>query len=106
MYQDVFEGRATPFEEYYNHSIRENCNCKFLIDLSFGSLINSILQSQEIKVYNNYDGGILVCGSEDLPKNYLVLKEDEGILMQIEAVQNDEWQIEGKIQPCLHNTNI
>ena len=82
MFKDVFRGPASPFEEYYNNSIRENCECKFSIDLSHSSLINFMLQSQEIKVYNNFDDGILVCGTEDLPKNYLTLKEDEGILIK------------------------
>ena len=39
-----------------------------------------MLKSQEIKVYNNFHGGILVCGTEDMPKNNLMLKEDKGIL--------------------------
>ena len=38
-----------------------------------------MFKGQEIKVFNNFDDGILVCGSEDLPKNYLILKDDEGI---------------------------
>ena len=38
-----------------------------------------MFKGQEIKVFNNFDDGILVCGSEDLPKNYLMLKDDEGI---------------------------